>query len=83
MDPATIRQAIADAVAAIAPEADLGRIDPRGSLREQLDLDSFDFLNLLIALRERLGVEIPEADYGRVDSLAHLVGELDRRLHGH
>lgn len=71
-----IRQAVVDHLLAIAPEADLASIDPRRSLREQLDLDSFDFLHLLIALQETLGVEVPEADYGRVDSLDGLLDYL-------
>ena len=82
MNPApveAVRQAVIDAVLAIAPEADFARVDPSRSLRAQLDLDSFDFLNLLIDLHGRLGVEIPEADYGRVDSLDALVGYLQQR----
>ena len=75
-DDETIRRAVADAVLALAPEADLARIDARRSLREQLDIDSFDFLNLLIDLQGRLGVEVPEADYRRVDSLDGLVAYL-------
>jgi acyl carrier protein len=75
-----VRQAVIDAVAAIAPEADFSRVDSERSLREQLDLDSFDFLNLLIALRERLGIEVPESDYGKVDSLDRLAGYLRARL---
>ncbi|HEX6361359.1 MAG TPA: acyl carrier protein [Albitalea sp.] len=75
-----VRQAVIDAAAAIAPEADFSRVDPERSLREQLDLDSFDFLNLLIALRERLGIEVPESDYGKVDSLDRLAGYLRARL---
>lgn len=71
-----IRRAVLDTVSAVAPEADLDRVDARASLREQIDLDSFDFLNLLIALHERTGVEIPEADYGGVDSLDALVDYL-------
>jgi acyl carrier protein len=67
---------VIEAVRTIAPEADFDRIDPGRSLRGQLDLDSFDFLNLLIDLHGRLGVEIPEADYGKVDSLDALVGYL-------
>lgn len=65
----TIRQAIIDAVLQIAPEADFARVDAKRSLRQQLDIDSFDFLNLLIDLHARLGVEIPEADYAKVDTL--------------
>lgn len=78
LDPT--RQQVRDAVLSIAPEADLAHLDPRASLREQLDLDSFDFLNLLIALHERLGVEVPEADYGKVDGLDALAAYLAAHL---
>ncbi|QHE76159.1 acyl carrier protein [Hydrogenophaga sp. PBL-H3] len=74
--PEALRQAVAGALRGIAPEADIDRIDPAASLREQLDLDSFDFLKLLITLQETVGVDIPEADYGRVDSLNALVAYL-------
>lgn len=74
--PQALREAVAAALLGIAPEADLDHIDPTASLREQLDLDSFDFLKLLITLQETVGVDIPEADYGRVDSLDALVAYL-------
>lgn len=76
--PEKMRQAVARALRGIAPEADIDHINPTASLREQLDLDSFDFLKLLIALQEAVGVDIPEADYGRVDSLELLVAYLLR-----
>lgn len=75
-NPEALREAVAVALRSIAPEADIDQIDPSASLREQLDLDSFDFLKLLIALQETVGVDIPEADYGRVDSLNALVAYL-------
>jgi acyl carrier protein len=75
----TIRQAIIDAVLQIAPEADFARVDAKRSLRQQLDIDSFDFLNLLIDLHARLGVEIPEADYAKVDTLEAMEGYLAAR----
>lgn len=75
-NPEALREAVAVALRGIAPEADIDQIDPSASLREQLDLDSFDFLKLLIALQEAVGVDIPETDYGRVDSLNALVAYL-------
>jgi acyl carrier protein len=48
---------------------DPARIDPKENLRDQLDVDSMDFLNLLIALHEALGVDIPETDYARLSTL--------------
>ncbi|WP_374563949.1 acyl carrier protein [Ideonella sp.] len=78
-----VRQAVIDSVLEIAPEADFAQVAPQQSLREQLDLDSFDFLNLLIALQQRLGVEVPEADYARVDSLDALVAYLQEAMARH
>jgi len=53
----------------IAPEADLTSLDPAADFREELDIDSIGFLNLVIALAERLKVPIPEKDYGRLRTL--------------
>lgn len=76
----TIRQAVIECVQTVAPEADFATVAPAKSLREQLDLDSFDYLNVLIALNKRLGVEIPEADYGKVETLDGLIRYLAGRL---
>lgn len=53
----------------IAPEADLSTLKPDVNFRDQLDIDSMDFLNFVIALHEALRVEIPEADYPKLASL--------------
>jgi acyl carrier protein len=66
----------------IAPEADFEELDPQENILEALDIDSFDHLNLMIALNEKLGVEIPEADYGDLDTLDHIVGYLTARVAG-
>jgi acyl carrier protein len=63
----------------IAPEADPGRIDPREPLRDQLDLDSMDFLNFLIGVHEARGVDIPEADYPRLSSLEAITEYLGQK----
>lgn len=68
---------ILEALGEIAPEAVSSEIDPRLNLREQLDLDSMDFLNFVIALHKKLGVSIPETDYSR---LATLDGAIDYLL---
>jgi len=80
MTPDSLRQTVLDAVRAIAPEADFSRIRTDASLREQLDIDSFDFLNVLIQLHERLGIDIPEADYGKVATLDALLAYLAARI---
>lgn len=69
-------------LARIAPEADLSSLDRRADLREALDIDSMDLLNLLIALHERLGVEIPERDVGRLATLDGAAAYLAERAGG-
>ena len=63
----------------IAPEADLASLKPDVSFREQLDIDSMDFLNFVIALHEELHVEIPEADYPQLATLNGCVAYLAAR----
>jgi len=64
----------------LAPEVDAGQIDPTIDLREQIDLDSMDLLNLMIAIHEATGVEIPEADYPRMATLNGCVAYLRTRI---
>lgn len=75
-----VRQMVLSGLAEIAPEADPEEISPRENLREELDIDSYDFLNLLIGLNEKLGVEIPEEDYEKLVTLEDLVRYLVLRL---
>ena len=82
MTESEIRTAIFDGLRKIAPETDPRQLSPAENLREALDIDSFDFLNFLISLHERLGVEIPEADYGRLTTLSALVQYLFKKLPG-
>jgi hypothetical protein len=68
-----------EALGGIAPEADLAGLRGNVALRDQLDLDSMDFLNFLVAVHQRTGVEIPEADYGKLATLDQLLDYLARR----
>jgi acyl carrier protein len=74
MNREAIKALVIDTLGAIAPEADFATINPAQSLREQIDIDSFDFLNVIIRLSERLKINIAETDYGE---LATLDGMLD------
>lgn len=71
-----ITRTILDALARIAPEIDPASIEPGVSLRDQLDLDSMDFLNFAVAVHDRLGIEIPEVDYPRLSTLDGAVAYL-------
>ena len=58
-----------DVLHQVAPEADLGEVGPGESMAEALDLDSMDFLNFMIGLHERTGIEIPELDYPQLSTV--------------
>ena len=64
-----VRQQIVAALVQIAPEADLSLVDGGDSLRDELDLDSMDFLRFVQVLYRRTGIEVPEIDYPQLDSL--------------
>jgi len=82
MTDAELRQHILDAISEVAPEAEFDGLDPDEGLREQLDLDSMDFLNVVIALHEALGIDIPEADYPRLFALNDAVAYLKEKIPG-
>jgi acyl carrier protein len=63
----------------IAPEADLAEVRPDVRIRDQLDIDSMDALNFLIAVDAELGVDIPEADYPKLTTLDNIVTYLAER----
>ena len=77
-------QAIRDALFAVlrtaAPQTAPDEIVANEPLRDQVDLDSMDFLNFLIRLHERLGVDVPEADYAKLVTLTDFVAYLQARL---
>src|SRR5438105_4182275 len=54
---------VAAALRHVAPDADPGALDPDVDVRDQIDFDSMDFLNLVSALQDATGLEIPERDY--------------------
>lgn len=60
----------------IAPEVDLAAVDPDADLRDEVGLDSVDFLHLVEAIYARGGVNVPESDYWRLSSLNACVAYL-------
>jgi acyl carrier protein len=77
---AEIRDAVIRSLTKIAPEARGQALASSVNLREQLDLDSMDALNFVIALHEELGVDIPETDYAKLATLDSIVDYLAARL---
>jgi acyl carrier protein len=76
MDRTEIRKVVLQELRRIAPEVEEGELVADRLLREQVDLDSMDWLNFLVALHERLKVEIPESDYARLGTLDQVVDYL-------
>ena len=75
-----IHAEIIQALTKVAPEVRPASIQPGVGFRDQFDLDSVDFLSFVVALHERLGVEVPEADYANLTTLERAGQYLQSRL---
>lgn len=80
MKAAEVRAGVLAELKRIAPELEEADLAPAKPLREQVDLDSMDWLNFIVALHERFRVDIPESDYARLGTLDETVAYLQRRL---
>ena len=78
MTPDQIRTVLLEEIGNIAPEADVTTVRPDADLREELDIDSISFLNLIIALGHRLGINLPEKDYAQLRTLNSAVAYLTK-----
>jgi acyl carrier protein len=79
LNDSDIRAGVLGAIQAIAPEVDANTLDPARRLRDQVDLDSMDWLNVIVGLHERFGIEIPEADYALLATLDAIAAYLRGR----
>ena len=80
MTDAEIREEVLDILSDIAPDEDLSAIDPDKPFREQLELDSMDFLDIVMELRKRHRIQVPEEDYKQLASLASTAVYLEPKL---
>lgn len=80
MNAAEVRAGVLAELKHIAPELEEAGLAPAKPLREQVDLDSMDWLNFIVALHERFRVDIPESDYARLGTLDETVAYLQRKL---
>ena len=74
-----IRRTVLRLLGEIAPEADLSAVKPDLSLRDQLDIDSMDFLNFVVALHKEFQIDIPETDYPELATIDGCVRYLQRK----
>ena len=77
-----IQTAVLDIIQTVAPDEDLSGLKPDLKLREQIDLDSMDFLDIVMELRKRYGVHVPEAEYKELATLDGCVAYLAPKLAG-
>ena len=75
-----IGQAIIDIIEDIVPDEDCSDLNPDENLRDQLDLDSMDFLDIVMELRKKYGTEVPESDYPKLATLASCIEYLAPKL---
>lgn len=75
-----LKRHITEALLEVAPEAEPETVPAGADLREELDLDSMDYLNFVIALHEALGIEIPEVDYPSLATMEGGIAYLRGRL---
>jgi acyl carrier protein len=74
--------AVLDIIATIAPDEDVSNLDPKERLRDQIDLDSMDFLDIVMELRKLYGVQVPEEDYKELATLEGCANYLGPKLEG-
>ncbi len=75
-----IKEAVREILGEIAPDEDLSNLREDVSFRDQLELDSMDFLDIVMSLRKKYRVQIPEEDYPQLASMASTVGYLEPRM---
>ncbi len=80
MVPADIRKVILQILERIAPDEDLSNLDDSKPFREQMELDSMDFLDIVMELRKLYRIQIPEADYPNLISMDSTVTYLTPML---
>ncbi|HLB24423.1 MAG TPA: phosphopantetheine-binding protein [Dehalococcoidia bacterium] len=79
MTETEIRTTVLRLLGDVAPEADMAALKPDKRIRDQIDIDSMDALNFLIAIDAELGIDIPEADYPKMTTLDNIVAYLSAK----
>jgi acyl carrier protein len=75
-----LKSIIIEQILEIAPDIERDEIENDTHIQRSLEIDSFDFLKILTAMNEKVGVEVPEDDYAKVDTIEHMVEYFSERL---
>ena len=81
MNPEILHQTIVVLLQQIAPDTEPATLKLEEKIRETLNIDSFDFLQFVIALHEKTGVEIPEEDYGKINTIQNTIEYIQNKSH--
>ena len=81
MNPEILHQTIVVLLQQIAPDTEPATLKLEEKIRETLNIDSFDFLQFVIALHEKTGVEIPEEDYGKINTIQNAIEYIQNKSH--
>ncbi len=73
-----IRQTLFQLLKNIAPDTDPFKLQPQDNIRQTLSIDSFDYLQFMVGLDEKLGIKTPEEDYGRIQTLRDLLDYIQK-----
>ncbi|AKQ45799.1 phosphopantetheine-binding protein [Rufibacter radiotolerans] len=79
MTEAEIKQTLVLRLKTIAPDTEPGQLQPNDNIRQTLGIDSYDYLQFIVALDEEFGLQTPEEDYGKIQTMKELV----RYIQGH
>lgn len=80
MTSGDVKQAILDIISELVPDEDLSALDDTVRIRDQIDLDSMDFLDIIMELRKRYNIQVPESDYPQFATMNGCVNYLTPRL---
>jgi acyl carrier protein len=80
MSPKQVRNIVLNIISVVSPDADLTDVKDEEPLRDQLDMDSMDFLDIVMELRKRFKIEVPKEDYPKLATLASCVSYLVPRF---
>ena len=81
MNSEILHQTIIVLLQQIAPDTVPATLKLEENIRETLNIDSFDFLQFIIALNEKTGIEIPEEDYGKINTIQNAIEYIQNKSH--
>lgn len=82
MSKEEIKEIFYNIIKEIVPDEDLSNMDANKAIRDQIEIDSMDFLDIVLELRKRYKVDVPEEDYPKLDTINGFVDYLEPKLKG-